>query len=134
MVHGDFHEENLFFDKNGKVVAVFDWEKTNTYPRVLEVFRAMWFLCFYDGYSGKRFKRAKIFLRKYDETYPLNKKELRNGIEAWYLNQLHSAWVLDEVYIKNNSRVKVLFKSYVTFLNYQSKNLEKFSERILNLF
>lgn len=134
IIHGDFHEENLFFDKDGNIVGIFDWEKANKYPRVLEIVRAMWFLCFYDGYSEKRFKRAQIFLRKYNEIYPLNKSELERGLKAWYLNQLHSMWVLDEIYLKNNKRVKVLFKSYVTFLNYQSRNLDKFSEIILSYF
>ncbi|KKP85170.1 MAG: hypothetical protein UR83_C0003G0005 [Candidatus Moranbacteria bacterium GW2011_GWF2_35_54] len=126
LIHGDFHEDNIFFDKKGDIM--------NVSPRVLELVRAMWFLCFYDRYDGSAFKRAQIFLSQYSSIYPIDKDELRRGIAAWHLNQLHSMWVVDEIYLKNNKRVEILMNSYINFLNYQSRNLEKFSKRILNCF
>lgn len=134
LIHGDFHEDNIFFDKKGGIMNIFDWDKNNQSPRVLELVRAMWFLCFYDKYNKSSFQRAQIFLKKYDELYPLDKSELEAGLKAWYLNQLHSMWVVDEIYLKNNKRVEILMNSYINFLNYQSKNLEKFSERVINCF
>lgn len=134
LIHGDFHEDNIFFDKKGDIMGIFDWEKANQSPRVLELVRAMWFLCFYDKYNKSSFQRAQVFLIKYNEIYPLNKSELAVGLKAWYLNQLHSMWVVDEIYLKNNKRVKILMNSYINFLNYQSKNLEKFINRILLSF
>ncbi|EKE20677.1 MAG: hypothetical protein ACD_7C00505G0004 [uncultured bacterium] len=134
LIHGDFHEDNIFFDKKGGIIGIFDWEKNNQSPRVLELVRAMWFLCFYDRYDGSAFKRAQIFLSKYNNVYPISKDELRRGIIAWHLNQLHSMWVVDEVYLKSNKRVKILMNSYINFLNYQSRNLEKFFKRISNCF
>lgn len=134
LIHGDFHADNIFFDSRGNVLSVFDWDKNNQSPRVMEIVRAMRFICFHDKYNEINFKNAQIFLEKYNNIYPIDKDELMRGILAWYLNQLYTLWVMDEIYLRNNNKIKNLFKSYVAFLDYQSKNLEKFSERILSCF
>lgn len=130
ILHGDFHERNIFFNKDKKVIGIFDWEKANFGPRVFEIVRALEIIFFNYGYSKKIFYQVGIFLKKYNNLYPIRKEELRNGLLAWYLNQVHSLWVLNEIYIKYNDRVKPLLDKHRMFINYQSKNLDKFIDKV----
>jgi Ser/Thr protein kinase RdoA (MazF antagonist) len=130
LIHGDFHEENMFFDSNNQIKYIFDWEKTNTSPRAVEIARAMEFLCFYGSYKNKNFRKAKIFLKEYNKAYLIKKKELEKGIIVWYLNQVHSRWILEEHYLKKNNRTDCLLANHIKFLNYYSKNLEKHWSRL----
>ena len=41
MLHGDFHEGNLFFGPDGEVSGVIDWELASVGPRALEIVRAL---------------------------------------------------------------------------------------------
>jgi homoserine kinase type II len=132
IIHGDYHQENIFFDENDLVKYVFDWEKTNKAPRVMEMARALEFSCFYGSFEKDNFRRAKVFLASYVDVYPVSKEELRNGLVAWYLSQVHSVWVLDEHYLKNNSRIDPLIDNYIMYLNYHSKNFKEYCNKVLD--
>ena len=41
MLHGDFHEGNLFFGPDGEVSGIIDWELASVGPRALEIIRAL---------------------------------------------------------------------------------------------
>lgn len=130
ILHGDFHERNMFFSKDGKVIGIFDWEKANCGPRVFEIVRALEIIFFNYGYNKKIFYQVGVFLKKYNSLYPIKKEELRKGLITWYLNQVYSSWVLSEMYAKDNARVKPLLDKHRMFIDYQSKNLDKFLDRI----
>lgn len=123
VIHGDFHEENMFFDVHDAVKYLFDWEKANMSPRVMEVVRAMEFICFYGSYEDKNFKKAEVFLKVYSELYPLGRDELAKGLTVGYIHQIHNLWALDEYYLKNNKRVEDFFENHISFLEHYSKNL-----------
>jgi len=118
LVHGDFHEQNIFFDNTDHVLAIFDWEKANFMPREIELARVLEFFCFYGNYKEENFTKAGVFLKAYQSVYPISKKILANGIRVWNLNQIHSLWVLEEHYLQNNTKVDDFLNSQINFLEY----------------
>ncbi len=125
LIHGDYHEENLFFLQD-RIQYVFDWEKANISPRVMELARALEFLAFYGVYTDENFKRAKIFLQSYHALYPIDSNELERGLKAWYLHQIHNLWILEEHYMKDNDRVDIFLENQVNYLEYHSKHEDEY--------
>lgn len=130
LIHGDFHELNIFFDEQDQVEYLFDWEKVNTSPRVIEVVRAMEFLCFYGKYEEENYRKAEIFLRTYNALYPLGAEELTKGFALWYIHQLHNLWLLEEYYLEKNTRVEDFFENSINFLDYHSENLDLHCQKL----
>lgn len=135
LIHGDYHEENLFFNENDQVKYVFDFEKTRLAPRTFEVIRSVNFICFSDtGYcpvfDQQSFSNALIYLQTYHAHYPLRKNEFTNACKAYYLGKVHSLWVETEHYLHQNTRTDVFLKPELSFLKYFAKNDEIFIGRI----
>lgn len=135
LLHGDYHEANLFFDVHDHVSHIFDLEKAGLGPRVFEVIRCLDFTCFSDGTQGgrsfaeKNFAAAITFLRAYQTLYPMSSQMFFNGYWAYYLDKIHSTWVESEHYIYNNNRVDGFLPGMLEFLLYFSKNMESFLAR-----
>lgn len=125
LIHGDFHRGNIFFSEDDEVRYLFDWEKANTSPRALELARAIEFFSFYGRYAPENYLRAKEFLQAYNALYPIDKDELERGLTAWYLNQVHNIWILEEHYLKDNSRVDEFLENQIAYLEYQSEHLQE---------
>ncbi|MCC7356597.1 MAG: aminoglycoside phosphotransferase family protein, partial [Candidatus Doudnabacteria bacterium] len=51
LIHGDFHGSNLFFNDKDEITHVFDFEKAQIQPPVLEIVRSMNFLCFGEDFG-----------------------------------------------------------------------------------
>ena len=129
IIHGDFHEENMFF-KNKRVRWVFDWEMVSTAPRSIEVARSLDFFCFYGHHETRNFNLAKIFLGGYNSVYPIDKEELANGIRGWYFHQLYDAWSLEGYYLKNRKELAIFLEKKTKFLRYFSGHLEEFISKV----
>lgn len=137
LIHGDYHDANLFFDETKRVKSVFDLERVCTWPRVLELIRAVDFICFSDGsQSGRAFEdwnftAAHTILMTYHGLYPLNRTELVNGYKAYLTMKVHGLWVETEHYLNDNQRVDGFLAGEPNLLRYFSQNLEAFTERIV---
>jgi aminoglycoside phosphotransferase (APT) family kinase protein len=131
VLHGDYQEGNIFFDENDNVRWTFDLEIANLAPRIFEVMRSMEIICFNGYFDESSFVRAETFLRAYHSVYPLEKSVLAAGVEAWYYNQAHTTWVLEEYYLKGNARVAEFVEKYMRFFEYCSGNLDAYTERIV---
>jgi homoserine kinase type II len=126
IIHGDFHEANIFFDKNGKVKYVFDWECVSYAPRAMEIARALKLMCFNGRFAKKNYLNASIFLESYNEIYPISAEELGEGIKSEYIiRQAYSLWILDEYYLKGNKKISRFLDDQLRFLQYMIKNTEK---------
>ncbi len=125
LIHGDYMLPNVFFDKNDNVSYVFDFEKTQYAPRFFELFRAMIYSTMSDKeVTESAIARTKLFLDSYLKIYPAAKEELVYNFEIYYLKQIHSVWVEEEHYLRNNSRVDELLKSDIIRGNYLANNIE----------
>ncbi|HET8575184.1 MAG TPA: phosphotransferase [Candidatus Paceibacterota bacterium] len=121
LIHGDYHDQNVFWDSKGKISHVFDFEKTRYTPRTSELFRSALY-SFFDEDTEMSLERIHMYLRAYLEIYPMSDRELYDGFLAHRLGEIHGFWIEKEHYFKNNTRVDELLKS--SFLR-----IKFFSER-----
>lgn len=131
IIHGDYHGGNIFFDENNEVIWVFDLEKTEISPRVLELVRSMDFLSFSSGYKKKNFENARTYLSAYRSVYPIEDEEIIRGLKALYLKKVHSLWVKKEHYLNDNNRVDSFLEINLKMLEYYSENLPRLIEILL---
>lgn len=132
LIHGDFHGSNIFFNDKEQVTHVFDFEKAQIQPSVLEVVRSINFLCFGGEFSEDQFESAEHFLRCYQAIIPVDTDYLRNALWFWHFRQAYSLWEHTEHYEKNNTRVDDLVKKRYGYLKYYSENIETHVKKIMN--
>lgn len=129
--HGDYQASNLLFDQNDKVSHIFDLEIARIAPRTLEIARAINLICFDADYSEKNFKSGELFIDAYYKLYPLSKKEFANGMKAFYFSILiYTTWIEERHYLANDTRSSSLVENKIESINYFSKNLDYFTQRL----
>lgn len=111
LVHGDYQDSNLFFDSDGSVVDVIDWDKAGSSWPPIEFVRALDYalhldpvLCkaMVDGYRGVR---------------PLSLDDLDRAANDWDYDKVHDHWVLEGIYLRNDDRLRIFVEPgpYVPF-------------------
>lgn len=136
LIHGDYQEGNLFFDKNEQVSHVFDWEKSSLAPRGLELVRAIEFICFSNPndykavFSEENYGKARQFLQSYHQAYPILLSEFFVASQLRYLQKILSLWVETEHYLENSKRVDVFLEAEYNTIKYYSHSLQKHIECI----
>jgi Ser/Thr protein kinase RdoA (MazF antagonist) len=104
IIHGDYVDQNVFWDSNNEILAVFDFEKAQMAPRMFEVFRAM-FLSFYSGHDPEKdLQTVTLFLKEYHSHYPISRDECVRGFELFYGKCIHTLWIEQQHYIHNQTR------------------------------
>lgn len=103
MTHGDYHDQQVLFGADGRIVAVNDWEMHRVLPRVWEVIRSVAFARLYEEPG------LAAYLNGYRRHVQLSEEECRLGIEAWWYGRLHSRWVYWTYFMENNERVAEFF-------------------------
>lgn len=106
LIHGDYLDQNVFFDDNDNVNWVFDFEKTNYSPRTYELFRSMIYgFLSAENITSSDLNNVKKYLEAYSSVYPISKDEIKRGLELYFFKMIHGFWVEGEHYLKNNTRV-----------------------------
>lgn len=108
LIHGDFHELNLFFANNGEVKFVYDLEKAVIAPRAYEIARSLDYICL-TKFDEDHYIKAKEFIKAYRSIYELSDQELRKGWIFWCLKNVHSFWIEKAHYLENNTRTDVFY-------------------------
>lgn len=124
LLHGDYHEKNVFFNDDGSVKYLFDWEKTCLGPRAFELARAIDLICLDGNYEKKNIDSAKWFLDGYMEIYPIKKDEFIKGMTYYFIKKAHSLWIETEHYINNTQRVDGFFQREFLMLSYYHENFD----------
>ena len=130
LLHGDYHEKNVFFDDNGEVKFIFDWEKTEIGDRFHELVRSMNFVCLDGSYEKENIDKARLYIQTYNSLYPIEKKDFIEGLEDYYLKQAHSLWIERTHYLENSKRVDCFLERELAALRYFSRNYLEFADRI----
>lgn len=130
VIHGDYHEANLFFTRNSEVEYVFDWECVKYAPRTMEIARALSSVCFNGHFEEKNYANALTFLRAYSYLYPLKKEEISEALRAGYLSYVHEMWVLEEYYLRGKRKIYRFLGDQMRFLMYMSRNLEIYIKKL----
>lgn len=105
LIHGDFHDANVFFEEDDRVKYVFDLEKAEMAPRIYEVIRSLDLICLGGKSSEKNLENGRQYLLSYHKKYPLGEKEFQNGTVAYFLGRVYSLWAEEEYCLKGNLRV-----------------------------
>jgi Ser/Thr protein kinase RdoA (MazF antagonist) len=129
LIHGDYHDSNLFFNEAGEVAYLFDWEKAEIAPREVELVRALLFTCFSnpDNFRGTflphNFEQAALFLSAYHAQYPIASERFIEALRARYWGSLCSLWVVTEHYLYQNTRVDPFLESTLAEVSYFADHL-----------
>jgi Ser/Thr protein kinase RdoA (MazF antagonist) len=125
LLHGDYHEKNVFFDNDGEVKFIFDWEKTAIGNRLHELVRSMDFVCLDGHYEKENLEKARFYIQTYKELYPFDKVDFINSIEDYYLKNAHSLWIEQTHYLENSNRVDCFLENELALLKYYPKNYKR---------
>jgi homoserine kinase type II len=99
VIHGDYHDANLFFNAEG-VSGIIDWEQAAYVPRAFEVVRAATYM------FNLQPELTLAFLRAYCTSSDLGPEELAEGAIAWGMMNDHYVWAPEEVYLNGNDRAR----------------------------
>lgn len=97
--HGDYHDQQLLFDSDGKVTAVTDWEMFGMRPRAWEVVRFAAFAQILET------PLLTDYLSGYREHMALPEEECRLALELWWQGRIHYEWVFHAHFLEANERV-----------------------------
>ncbi len=100
VIHGDYQEKNVFFDDNGDVVALIDWEKACLAPSEWEIIRTLDLVMQFDV------ERGKTFVEGYQEEAPLDLDTLDRAAWAYGVMRTHDLWLFREIYERGHDRVR----------------------------
>jgi len=125
LLHGDYHEKNMFFDKLGNVEYIFDLDSTKIGNRLSELIRSMDYICF-DTYNEKNLEKVKLYINTYKKIYPFDKKDFENSLREYYIKRAHSLWIETTHYLENSTRVDHFLDYEIGALDFLPKNFEKF--------
>lgn len=132
LTHGDYHDQNVFFDESGNVKYIYDFEKAVISARVKEIVRSMNLIIFDTTFTDENYARAKLYLQAYAAVYPITKEELEKGIRYMHLENLHSLWVEQEHYFKFNTRVDHFLQNGLDRITYINENFDTHLQRLLD--
>jgi Ser/Thr protein kinase RdoA (MazF antagonist) len=131
VLHGDYHYLNMFFDTEGNVSHLFDFERVRRGDRAAELAYGLFFNCFdlnktsIDTISEVHFSRAKSYLSAYTKLYPLSAEKVADGIRWYYWSQMvHQLWPLDAHYMEGSTRADDLAPIRFDRLKYFANNLD----------
>lgn len=129
LIHGDFHEQNLFFDESGNIKYVFDFGEVKMGPRAHELWRSSDYMFINGIYSEENVAKAILYLKTYNALNPIKREDLVSGFEIYFQMQIHSVWVESEHYLKGNTRVDRFLETRAT--GYLAEHRKEFLERVL---
>ncbi|HSI20901.1 MAG TPA: phosphotransferase [Verrucomicrobiae bacterium] len=133
LTHGDYHDFNLFFNDGPHVTWVFDLEKAEMAPRVIELLRSMEYVIMNGDFSQENIEKAKHYVRAYHQKYPISKEEVAAGVEVRYIKDFHSLWVEGEYNLKSNDRFNRFFESSYLGLQWLTENRAHLKEELLSV-
>lgn len=125
LIHGDYQEANIFFDEHGQVSHIFDFEKVRYSARAYEIVRAIEYIFLNNGYTPQYIDRARLFLTKYQEIYPIDQQEIAIAYRRHFLSAIFTDWIERDHYILNNHRVDQFLPFQLQSINYLHQNFDK---------
>lgn len=132
LTHRDFHERNLFFDENGEVLKIFDFDKACGDSRYIEISRTILFVCTAGEFEEYNFNKIETLLRNYLKEYVIDEKEMENALKFYIFDDMFSRWIIDQYYMKGNKRTEYFMQDQHDTQIYMSKNLDNFIQRVIS--
>lgn len=131
LVHGDYQDQNIFFDEQGKIKYIFDFEKCKLSSRHSEIARALVLMCFGLHADDRSYMLATSFINGYKKTNRIDPVAFNHALQT-HINKIFcSTWVESEHYEKNNNATDSMLVENYRLLEYFFSNKEVFVDRIL---
>jgi Ser/Thr protein kinase RdoA (MazF antagonist) len=107
LVHGDFHQGNLFLDKNTReIIGICDWEKAEMAPRAYELAQSILHIHFRGKYNVEEaLHNAKSYIEGYLSILPISRKSFEKGLKLRLQHLLMTHWIEDFLFRKRDYRV-----------------------------
>lgn len=126
VIHGDYHDGNLFFAGNAAAVSVsgvIDWEQAAWMPRAFEAIRSAQYM------FGHAPVLASAFLNAYLPGLKKDRSEMQAAALAYGVQADHNVWALEEAYLHGNARARVFiphapFRPFSSFWREVQEGLE----------
>lgn len=131
LLHGDYNNENIFYDKSGDIINIFDFEKSFIGLSSYELINTL-IIVFFDSYKNQNFGRARTFLDGYQSVRRINKKEFVDALEFFISELFYTTIFEEERFLKNNNKLDKIFAHYNNSLDYFSKE-NNFRKNILKM-
>jgi Ser/Thr protein kinase RdoA (MazF antagonist) len=122
VLHGDFHERNVFFGADGAVSGVIDWELAGVGPRAFEIVRALDVALELPADFERGGERLHAFLESYAGEVPLTYEECAAMPELYWAHRVHSLWVYEEHYRKGSARTDRLAMDDIAALEWWARH------------
>ncbi|MBI3970720.1 MAG: phosphotransferase [Chloroflexi bacterium] len=122
VLHGDFHEGNLFFAAGGTISGIIDWELACIGPRCWEVIRTLDYALQLPKDFASGGARLKAFLHAYLAEAPLTYDECVVMPELYWAYRVHSLWVYEEHYRKGSAKTDRLAMEDIPNLEWWLRN------------
>ena len=130
LIHGDYHNDNMFFNANSDIEFIFDLDKTEVGPRVFELVRSVMYVCFDSAFEDQNFENARTYLSAYRSLYPISDEEVRKGMIMLFFTKIQSMWIERMHYLDNNVRVDHFLEKEIILLDYLKDNFNIFLKKI----
>ena len=134
LLHGDYHECNVFYDNKSNISHVFDLEKTVIGPRVSELIRMIDYVIFDNQYNKTTYARAKIVFDTYQSKYPLSLDQWHDGLLAYFYKDFSNLWILKKHYIEKNYRPDFFLYNSLKGDEYISEYFDDHFKRLLSFY
>lgn len=128
VLHGDFHDRNLFFAPSGAVESVIDWELASVGPRAWEVVRALDVALALRQDVEAGAPRVRAFLHGYASAVPLTPDECAAMPELYRAARVHSLWVYEEHYRKGSARTDRVAMEDLETLHWLAANRQSLAQ------
>lgn len=130
LLHGDFNNENVFFDTSSNIIDVFDFDRVFVGYALYELISSL-IIIFFDDFEEKNFDKASKFLDGYKSIKHINQRFFKRTIQYFIDELFYTSLFEEEKYLRKSDRFDNVYKHYLSTLKYflQENN---FTERIIN--
>lgn len=122
VLHGDYHDRNLFFGADGSVAYVIDWEVACSGPRAWEIIRALDISLRFVHDLDRGGDRLRAFIHGYASAAPLTAEECEAMPDLYWAARVHSLWVYEEHYRKGEAKTDFIAMQDLETLQWLSAN------------
>ncbi|MDO8513515.1 MAG: aminoglycoside phosphotransferase family protein [bacterium] len=133
ILHGDFHEHNVFFNKAAEVTHVYDWEKARIGPRAQEIIRLIDLVALHYEFNEENYRQAKILFDEYQNNYPLSRQEYNDNLLLYFYKYFCTLWIPEAHYIKGNLRPDRFLINGLPGLEFYTNNFDTHLEKLRSL-
>lgn len=132
IIHADPSPENMYFDTDHHVAAIFDWELVSVRPRAWDIIRAInYMLPDQQAPGGVQIELATPLIAGYHTANPLTGREVAATPDLYYFARVHDLWVYEEHFLRGRTRTDVLAPGRLAELRWYKHNRDRLRRAML---